>query len=53
VLAIFACVAFFVLVDNVEITIARAMFFRARVAYDSSFAVFIDMIVFLTIEALS
>jgi hypothetical protein len=53
VLAIFACVAFFVLVDDVEIAIARAMFFRARVAYDSSFAVFIDMIVFLTIKTLS
>jgi hypothetical protein len=53
VLAILVCVASFVLVDDVEIAIARAMFFRARVAYDSSFAMFIDMIVFLTIEALS
>ncbi len=53
VLAIFACVASFVLVDDVKIAIARAMFFRARVAYDSSFAVFIDMIVFLTVKALS
>jgi hypothetical protein len=42
-----------VLVDDVEIAIARAMFFRACVAYDSSFAMFIDLIVFLTIEALS
>ncbi len=50
---IFTCVAFLVLVDDVEIAIARAMFFRACVAYDSSFAMFIDLIVFLTIEALS
>jgi hypothetical protein len=42
-----------VLVDDVEIAIARAMFFRARIVYDSSFAMFIDVIVFLTIEALS
>jgi hypothetical protein len=42
-----------VLVDDVEIAIARAMFFLARIAYDSNFAVFIDVIVFLTIEALS
>jgi hypothetical protein len=41
------------LVDDVEIAIARALFFRARVVYDSSFAVFIDVIIFLTIKALS
>jgi hypothetical protein len=41
------------LVDDVEIAIARAMFFRACVVYDNSFAMFIDMIVFLTVEALS
>jgi hypothetical protein len=41
------------LVNDVEIVIARAMFFRARVAYDNSFAMLIDMIVFLTVEALS
>jgi hypothetical protein len=41
------------LVNDVEIAIARAMFFRARVAYDSSFAMLIDMIVLLTVEALS
>jgi hypothetical protein len=40
-------------VDDVEIAIARAMFFRACVAYDSNFAMFINMIVFLTIETLS
>jgi hypothetical protein len=53
VLTIFTCVAFFVLVDDVEIAIVRAMFFRARITYNSSFAMFIDVIVFLTIEALS
>jgi hypothetical protein len=42
-----------VLVNDVEIAIARAMFFRAHVAYDNNFAMFVDMIVFLTIEALS
>ncbi len=51
--AIFTCVASFVLVNDVEIAIARTMFFRARVVYDSSFAMFIDMIVFLTVETLS
>jgi hypothetical protein len=44
---------FFLLVDDVEIAIARAMFFRAYVAYDSNFAMFIDMIVFLTVKTLS
>ncbi len=53
VLAILTCVAFLMLVNDVEIVIARAMFFRARVAYDNSFAMLIDMIVFLTVEALS
>jgi hypothetical protein len=42
-----------VLVDDVEIAIARAQFFRARIAFDSSFVMFIDVIVFLTIETLS
>jgi hypothetical protein len=42
-----------VLVDDVEIAIAHAMFLRARIVYDNSFAMFIDVIVFLTIEALS
>jgi hypothetical protein len=41
------------MLSDVEIAIARAMFFRVRVAYDSNFAVLIDMIVFLTVEALS
>jgi hypothetical protein len=53
VFTIFTCVAFLMLVDDVEIAIARAMFFRACVAYDSNFAMFIDMIVFLTIKTLS
>ncbi len=53
VFTIFTCVAFFMLVDDVEIAIARAMFFRACVAYDNNFVIFIDMIVFLTIKALS
>ncbi len=52
VFTIFTCVAFFVLVDDVEIVIARTMFFRARVFYDNSFAMFVDTIVFLTVEAL-
>jgi hypothetical protein len=53
VFTIFTCVAFLVFVDDVEIAIARAMFFRACVAYNNNFAVFIDMIVFLTIKTLS
>jgi hypothetical protein len=53
VLTIFTYVAFFVLVDDVEIAIARAMFFRACIAYDSSFTMFINMIIFLSIKTLS
>jgi hypothetical protein len=41
------------LVYDVEIAIVYAMFFRACVVYNNNFAVFIDIIVFLTIEALS
>ncbi len=53
VFTIFTYVVSFVFVDDVEIAIARAMFFRASIAYNNSFAMFIDMIVFLTIKALS
>jgi hypothetical protein len=53
VFTIFTCVAFFVFINDVKIAIVRAMFFRACVVYDNSFAMFIDMIVFLTIKTLS
>ncbi len=53
VFTIFTCVASFVFMNDVEIAIAHTMFFRVCIAYDSSFAVFINIIVFLTIEALS
>jgi hypothetical protein len=48
VFTIFTCVAFFMLVDNVEIIMICAMFFRACIVYDNNFTIFIDMIVFLT-----
>ncbi len=50
---ILAYFAFFMFICDVEIIIARAMFFDAYFAYNDHFAVFVDMFVFLTIKALS
>jgi hypothetical protein len=52
VFTIFTYVESFMLVYDVEIVIARTLFFRVSFIYDNSLAMFIDIVVFLTIKAL-